>query len=256
LLPYYKRTHNQPAKTNFLKLLKKELHYENDPGKFERHKTSEEMMKHRYSSLLREYIQSEHQELFPGKHSTKGLLATLSDSKGLGMLRDIIFEHSAQAFKDTPDKELHGLFDSYIDDITTDGGPCFKTQLPMSTQKKMAADVWRRLLTAKAKTDYDLLFNHGFATLMIRLATAQAYETSIEWEVYMHLQMGNLIKADKNKAEEIMQQLEDYPLEPPVTLYPSNIFVKMVSEITHEMLGCLLQLPYVDILKTQSATNS
>ncbi len=212
--------------------------------------------KHFLSVLRDTIIESEYKDSPPRGHSprghqTKAFLTMLNRSKALAELRDIAFHHSATAFKDASNEELNEIFNSYIDDITMNGGEGFKTQLPIDTNKKIASDIWRQLLTAEAKLSYEFLFNHGFAVLMTRLENAKEIRDIFEWEEYMYTHMRKLIKANTNEASKLINNLKIYTLDPPYTLYPSNLFAKMLSEITHEMLGCLLRLPYSDILKKQ-----
>ena len=201
-----------------------------------------------FSVLRQTIIRTEYTDSSPGRKNTKAFLARLEKAKGLAPIREIAFTHSIEQIQNVPDEELHEYFDSYVEDVTTDGGD-FNTQFSMETSKRIGTDIWRHILSPKAKPNYDFIFNHAFVMLISRLETAKATGGLQEWEEFMYIHMVKLIEAKGHKADKLINQLKNYPLDPPYALYPSTIFVKMLSEVTHEMLGCILRLPYLDILK-------
>jgi hypothetical protein len=64
--------------------------------------------------------------------------------------------------------------------------------------------------------------------------------------------MDRLVRTSKNKGMQMLAELSQYELGPPHSFAGSNLMVKLAGEITHEMLGCLLRLPYFDMLKDRA----
>ena len=50
----------------------------------------------------------------------------------------------------------------------------------------------------------------------------------------------------------LFEAMRQYSVEPPHAFEGSNLFLKLCSEVTHEMLGTLLRLPYFGLLRQRS----
>lgn len=221
-----------------------------DEAKAANSKSRNQFIKHFMSVLRETIISSEYKDGTNGKKATVGLLNRLEKSKGLAAIRETTFAHSFEQIKTVSDDELNEYFDSYVDDVTLQGEEDFNTQFSLETTKRIGGDIWKHLLSPKMKPNYNFIFNHAYLTLLSRLELSKGQGTMNEWEEYLYVRMQKLISAKKQKAEKIVEDLRRYQLYPPITLYPSSIFIKMMAEITHEILGCLLRLPYLNILKT------
>lgn len=84
---------------------------------------------------------------------------------------------------------------------------------------------------------------------MIRIE--ESYKTGIinDWEINLHSDMKRLMETSKKKAYEIISKLGNTPIGPPYAISCSNLFDKMIAEIMHEFIGCLLRLPYFETIK-------
>ncbi|MEC9487439.1 MAG: hypothetical protein UMU76_08055 [Prosthecochloris sp.] len=209
----------------------------------------EQLLKHFLSVLQEVIIESEFHDPSPNKQNTRKLFSKINNSDALKAIRKTVFEYSVQQISVTDDDELNLFLDGCIEDIESVSGSFFDTQFSINKQKQIAIDVWRHLLTPNAKSNYDFVFNHAFVHFARRLEIASETAGLREWEDYLYAQIIKLISASKNKGSKIINNLRNYQLFPPHTAYPSNLMIKMYSEITHEMLGCLLRLPYFDLIK-------
>lgn len=62
--------------------------------------------------------------------------------------------------------------------------------------------------------------------------------------------MERLVDTSKDKGLGILADLRNYRLDPPFSIEKgSSLLIKLASEISHEMLGCILRLSYANMLK-------
>lgn len=182
--------------------------------------------------------------------SVKALINKLNHSAGVQVLRDMMYELSRQQFLQCSENDLYECFDDYISEIKMISGSFPKTSFSIGMQKRIAADIWKHLLSPKAKGNYSFLLFHGYIMLMMRIEK-KAYNDKelFEYEQILHFNMKKLIDSTKQKAKIIRENLVNYPIGPPYAIENSNLLNKMASEITHEMLGCLIRLPYFELIK-------
>lgn len=84
---------------------------------------------------------------------------------------------------------------------------------------------------------------------MNRLENARKVRGLHDYEIVLLNNMDRLIDASRTKSEKIFRTLMEYDVGQPFAIENSKLFSKMVSEITHEMLGTLLRIPYFELLK-------
>jgi hypothetical protein len=160
-----------------------------------------------------------------------------------------MYESSRQNFLRCRDDDIYELFDEYINEINMLSGTFPKTSFSIEMQKRIALDIWKHLLSAKAKGNYSFLLYHGYIMLMNRIEAAEAVRKLYDYELQLHFHMRKLIDSTKQKGRKIFEKLIQYSIGPPYAIENSNLFNKMASEITHEMLGCLVRLPYFEVIK-------
>jgi len=146
-------------------------------------------------------------------------------------------------------KEIHAYFDDYIKDIEEIQGAFYPTEFSIYKQKKIAGDIWLHLLSAKARGNFNFLINHGYLTEISRIEKASEVRDLITYEEKLYSCMVKLIGASKSKAMGIMHFMAQYSVEPPYGIAGSHLIMKMGGGVLHEMLGCLLRLPYFDMLR-------
>ena len=178
------------------------------------------------------------------------LLQTLARSKSLKSYRELLFAFERKAYAKVSDVELTEQMSGYMDDIReVNEGEFFSTSFAMETQMRIARDIWRHLLSAGAKGNYFILFNHAYYQLMYRFKLASNNRSLMEHEQVMYSAMDKLINTSVNKGRLIIQSLNKYPIGKPHAMADSNLLNKLSSEIAHEMMGILLVLPYFELLK-------
>jgi hypothetical protein len=205
-----------------------------------------------FLSVLQEAIPS---VLYPQDDVSHSKIAKLthllSRSKALKRYRELLFTYERKAFANISDTDLAEQMSGYVDDVReVNQGEFFSTSFALETQKRIACDMWRHVLSAKAKESYFILFSHGYYSLMYRLKLASGERALFEYERVMYSAMEKLIDTSVNKGKMIIQSLINYPIGQPYAMEGSNLFNKMSSEIAHEMFGILLVLPYFEMLKT------
>lgn len=203
-----------------------------------------------FLSVLKDaIIENEYSKNPDNQKSIKIQFNKICNSAAIQVLRDRMYELSRQNFLQTSDDDIYELFDEYIKEIQNISGSFPKTSFSIAMQKRIAIDIWKHLLSPKAKGNYSFLLCHGFIMLMLRIEAAEAVRPLYDYELQLHSQMKKLIGSSKPKGRKIFEKLINYPIGPPYAIQNSNLFNKMGSEITHEMLGCLVRLPYFEIIK-------
>jgi hypothetical protein len=177
--------------------------------------------------------------------SVKFLLGKLSKSAAVQMLRDRMYENARQQFLGCSEKGIYTLFNSYINDVQT----LPKTSFSIEMQKRIAFDMWKHLLSAKTRGNFHYLFFHSYLMLMSRIEKAKAVRDLHEFELYLHNGMRKLMDSTKQKGQKIFAKMIQYSMGPPYAMENSNLLIKMASEINHEMFGCLLRLPYFEMIR-------
>jgi len=172
--------------------------------------------------------------------------AMLNRSKAAGFFRDFHFKFVKDNKYSKEQFEL--LADEYVKDI--EGvGHTIDTSFALSVQKRIAYDMWLHLCSGKARSNYDFLFNHAYVTVICRCqkAIGTQWETS-EGGVLAGF-LSRIIETSKHKGMQLLSQMANTPAGAPFAIAGSNYLTKAASEITHEMIGCLIELQYFDALK-------
>ncbi|SMO92522.1 hypothetical protein [Gracilimonas mengyeensis] len=210
-----------------------------------------------FLSVLRETIEENEYQGNDPKKVTR-LFLKLEKSKPLNFLREQTYDYSSENLGTLSKEEMMGFFDDYVNDFKEISGGFPETLFSIKLQKEISYDIWKHLLSKKAEENYYFLFNHSYFFLMNRLENARNTRGLHEWENVLLNNMDRLIEASRSKSEKIFRQLMEYDVSQPFAIENSKLFSKMVSEITHEMLGTLLRVPYFELLKEgykKSATN-
>lgn len=203
-----------------------------------------------FLSVLQEAIST---TLYPQDEASQTkvnkLLNRFGKSKSLKHYRELMFEIERRTDAKISDDDLEEFMQGYVDDIReVSQGEFFKTSFALETQKRIARDIWRHLLSARAKENFFILFSHAYYLLMNRIKLATSERAPFEHELIMYAAMERLIDTSVNKRKLISKTLIDYPIGKPYAMEGSNLFNKLLSEIAHEMLGILLVMPYFELL--------
>lgn len=185
-------------------------------------------------------------EIYP--HGTGTSQKIFNRSKALKWFCGLLYDNARKQMRN--DADLDAIADDYLKDMA-EVGVTLETSFAMSVQKRIAIDIWKYLLSDKGEPNFHFLFNHAYLIFMMRLNTPRAGETA-EGIAYMQQMLAFVAKipeTSKEKGMMIFAEMGRTPLGPPIAAEVNNYFGKAAAEISHEMIGCLLGLPYFEFLK-------
>jgi hypothetical protein len=175
----------------------------------------------------------------------------MQKSKTLSFLRDGFYENAKMSDDLKNGGHVHELFDDYIKEYTEISGGFPKTAFSIQTQKRIAFDVWLHLLSGNARSNFDFVFNNSFLFLVSRIEKSMAVKTPVEYEKLLHKNMVDLIMNADEDGMETVSSMMKYKVPPPYSI-GLDLLSKMLAEINHEIYGCLLRVPYFELLKNQN----
>lgn len=202
-----------------------------------------------FISVLREMI-GRHEMYKTGTTASQKML---SKSKALSWLCDVMYKNSVENLRS--DDVLSEIADEYVKDVNEVGAP-LHTTFSYAVQKRIAHDMWMYLLSAKGESNFRFLFNHAYIVVVQRLNTHLPNESQGAI-AFMNSMLGYLAKipqTSKDGGMRLLAEMASRPIGPPYAIEGSNYFNKAASEISHEMMGCLLGLPYFEFLKDSFIT--
>jgi len=173
-------------------------------------------------------------------------------SNALKKYRNFVVLENRKAFASMPEGEIAKYFDGYIDDIIEISGSFTPTAFSLATQKKIAQDIWLHLLSTNAEENFMFLLSHAYLTLIHRLELANKERGVLKYEQVIYTALCRMLETNTNECDRILRGLASEPIGPPYAVEGSNLFRKLTSEIEHEKLGLLLQLPYFEKIKSIS----
>jgi hypothetical protein len=126
-----------------------------------------------------------------------------------------------------------------------------RTGFSSETQMRIAADVMEMLVTPQGRTNYNALFNHAAIYLVHRCNNPAPNETTESIEVMRNVAyfVSGLMSRGKRDGMQLISDMIASPIYPPFVEAPDTYLLKVASEISHEMIGTLLRLPYFEMLK-------
>jgi hypothetical protein len=176
-------------------------------------------------------------------------LDKLQTSEALTYYRYVMYGFTSSLQGDTSDEELEEMFNDYIEDGITVGVPPFADEESTFIQRGLAMTVWKAIFMLEAKDDYDYLFNHAYLVLTTRIESAAKVRTIYDYERRMHAALMGLPSKGLKEGKEIFEGLKLYSIGQPHAIEGSNLFNKLSSDITLEMMGLLLRLPHLETLR-------
>lgn len=198
-------------------------------------------------------LENEYPKYPGGIESLKATLNKLHHSSGVQILRYRVYVLSKRKLLPDKDGEITELFDEYIREIQTKSDSFSKTQFSLEIQKRFASDIWKHLFLEETKDNLSFIMIHAYNMLLMRIEANKNFRELYDFELKLHLYMRKLIDATQDQPEEIFHKMTQFVVRPPHTIEKTNLLNKMVLEITHEMLRCLIKLPYVEIIKKKNA---
>jgi hypothetical protein len=205
-------------------------------------KTARDQRLQYFISVLQKLIAQD--ELYPD--GTGKSQKYLNHSKALKWFCKLHYDHARKNM--TNEADLASLTADYLRDMS-EVGVTLKTSFAMSIQKRIAIDMWKYLLSNKGAESYHFLFNHAYFIFMLRLNTPRQGETAgtMAFMQQMLSYVSKIPETNKENGMKIFAEMGRTPLGP--SFVAENFFTKAAAEISHEMIGCLLGLPYLESLK-------
>lgn len=156
------------------------------------------------------------------------------------------FEKSMRHFDE---KIFDEAADFYVNKDVGPHDPMFRTGFALATQRRIAVDVWRSLMTPPQEPNRRFVFHNAYAMVLWRLQllldTGEATEPVRRLRNYAE----RLLQLNREKGMELLAEMAHTPAPPPLAEPGSSYLVKLMAETTHEMIGSLLRIDYFDILR-------
>jgi len=176
-------------------------------------------------------------------------LSQIKRSKAIAKFREMVFDFSMKHPIYWSEETINEILEDYIGEIKSISGSFYETSFSLQIQKRIAKDIWQHLLTPKTKENYNFLFNYAYYFLITRLEEAAKVRTSNNWEVILHNSMVQIMQKSKDKGLQILTSLGNHPMPENYDGDAPTLFEKLPAEISYEMIGVLLRLPYFEIIK-------
>lgn len=187
---------------------------------------------------------------YPGGYkAASAVQAELNQSKALVEFRKAAF-FGMHTCRDVFLDQFLVHADCYIEEGITSDDPVWKSGFSMAVQVRIAKDMFASLLTVAGKENCLWLWNHAYHFFLYRLYGARqaGIQTPISAEMEGYLRQ--LCRSSYTEGRGIIRRMANTPMYPPAVKepgFPMNL--KVLAEITHEMTGCLIRLPYFDLLR-------
>lgn len=136
--------------------------------------------------------------------------------------------------------------------VNHDMHPGWRTGFALATQRRIAWDVWRTLQTPPEETNRRFLWLHGYAFLLARMQNALDHGVIDEPLKVLRNYAERLIQAGRARGMDLLAEMGQAAAPQGFAEPGSTYLRKLLAEITHETIGCLVRLDYFDILRAES----
>lgn len=146
------------------------------------------------------------------------------------------------------EKTFQNAAEFYINKDVGSDHEMFRTGFALSTQRRIAYDVWRTLMTAPEEPNRRFLFHNGYAMVLWRmqlLLDQGATEPVRRLRNYAE----RLLELNRDGGLALLAEMARTPAPPPFAEPGSTYLIKLLGETTHEIIGSLLRIDYLDILR-------
>ena len=182
----------------------------------------------------------------------------LNNAPALELLRNLVWEKTV-----LPNRE--SLFDEGAEDFLwqlDESGWALATSFSLDRQRQIARDMWLTITTTAGHGNYNFLWNHAFIREVNSIAMALDQESTQqerEVSVRMGAYMAQLVDVKKGQVAGLLDEMAASVLPDSFNLVRgeldlsnrSTYFTRMLSNITIESIGALMELPYFELLKQQ-----
>lgn len=182
----------------------------------------------------------------------------MNKAPAIDFLRNLIWEQTV-----LPNRE--SLFDDGSEDFLwqiDEAGWALATSFSLERQRQIARDMWLTVTTPAGHGNYNFLWNHAFLRELNKIAnsadqpnTEQEREVSTRMATYMAL----LLDVKKGQMAGLIDEMATTLLPASFNVVRgaldpndrSSYFTRLLSNITIESIGTLMELPYFELLKQQ-----
>lgn len=182
----------------------------------------------------------------------------MNKAPAIELVRDLVWERTVLPHRQS-------LFDEGAGDYLwnlEDAGWALATSFSLSRQQQIGRDMWLMISTPAGHGNFNFLWNHAFVREVNALTISLDRSGALEREV-MEAQlayMTRMISARKSEVQALFDEMSHTLLpasfnkvhgQDDPTGDRSTFFSRTLSDITIQMMGTLLELPYFELLKQQ-----
>lgn len=175
----------------------------------------------------------------------KTLFCVIERSKPLRELREWSVRTTEQEEFGAPYFETAAQ--GFIEDVGAEH-TMWKTGLGVETRQRIALEIWLALRTPAWRENMQFLWVHGYASLLGRLGAAQAAGTLNESDKRLRYYAESLIFIGARRGAELLEEMNRISTTEQADVLGATYLSRLVADVQHEMSGCLLRLPYLQIL--------
>lgn len=160
--------------------------------------------------------------------------------------------NSANTFDVTFEDYLYRMHDS---------GWALNTSFSIERQKQIARDMWLMITTPPGHSNFNFLFNHAWLIEISAIVSRQEEASGMDRVVMVTMAdfMARIIDAKKSNTADIIHELatthlpDGYNVQRGVNTDAdrSSFMSRLLGNLTIDMVGALLQLPFFELLKQQ-----
>ena len=177
----------------------------------------------------------------------KSLFWTLERSKPLSFMFELFVSVAPRLDEAT----FQASTEVYIHQDVGADHPMWRTGFALRTQQRIAHDLWRNLVTFPARSNLRFLWHHGYSMVLARLQASVDSGAIDPPSQKLRVYAEKLLQSSRAGGMALIVEMNNIPAPQPFALEGTFYFSKLMSEVTHEMIGCLLRLPYFKILEEQ-----
>lgn len=184
-----------------------------------------------------------------GKDKVPVMQRLLNRSKAVTWLREGAFQNMAQHGSQFLD-DFEECAKAYIDEGIGENDPVWNTGFAMSVQVRIAKDMMASLMTGAGRENFYWLWNHAYVFLESRLEGMRLAGTQTPRFALIEQHLARLPQCSRTEGMQRLAEMANTPMYPPEVAEPGfKMLLKVMAEIQHEMVGCLIRLPYFELLR-------
>lgn len=186
------------------------------------------------------------------RHDIQRTHSEITRSRSYREFRAVHFEQMRAGMQESPDA-FRDFAADYWNDIGQWPSGIPKTVFATEVQTRIAFDMLKCLVTEPGRSNYCALFNHSALYLAGRVQSKAEGSNDSSGETTVCLTLSHflegLLSGVEDRVRAALFEMRNTPINPPWVAEPSSYLLKVSSEISHEMVGSLLRLPYFELLR-------